>query len=76
MARRTQNRNGKLAYESCVSFKLARKDRLINMNLLKTSKKIVETSNCKKLKRDIGIVEKAQETSSDTGIHNTVCLFH
>ena len=29
------------------------------------------------LKRDIiGIVEKAQETSSDTGMHDTVCLCH
>ena len=24
----------------------------------------------------IGIVEKAQETSSDTGMHDTVCLCH
>ena len=30
------------------------------------------------LKKDIyiGIVEKAQETSSDTGMHDTVCLCH
>ena len=27
-------------------------------------------------KGHIGIVEKAQETSSDTGMHDTVCLCH
>ena len=27
-------------------------------------------------KRHIGIVEKAQETSSDSDMHNTVCLCH
>ena len=27
-------------------------------------------------KGHIGIVEKAQETSSDSDMHNTVCLYH
>ena len=30
----------------------------------------------KNSKGHIGIVEKVQETSSDTGIHNTVCVCH
>ena len=68
-----------LAYRSCVSsfsFKLARKDRVINMEFVENSKKEWRQVNKKKGHRSIGIVEKAQETSLDTGMHTTVCLCH
>ena len=56
---------------SSIGYVLLHHPNIIETIILQVNEKFFELK-----KGHIGIVEKAQETSSDSDMHNTVCLCH